>query len=41
MKQFKYNKKQTATINAHNAKIDAELQRIADTISGDIMRDER
>ena len=39
------NKKQIATIDAHNAKIDADdgiyMIRIADTISGDIMRDER
>ena len=34
------NRKQMEYIKKHNEKIEAELQRIAETISGDLMRDE-
>ena len=36
----KMNRKQMEYIKKHNEKIEAELQRIAETISGDLMRDE-
>ncbi len=40
MKQFKYNKKQTATIDAHNARIDAEKICAADDIGNECVCDE-
>jgi len=35
------NRKQKEYIRKHNEKIAEKLQRIADTISGDLMRDEK